>query len=175
MGFFNLNGQKQISLVTCTVVQWIDVFTRPVYADIILDGVKHLQKYSGLQVYGWGIMTNRAQLICSSRKATDLEETIREFKKHTSGNIISAMENDENEPRKTWMLYLLKQIGGITLWQTAPDTEEIRSRDMFLQKLNLIHFSPVKAGWVNNPADYRYSSARDFDGAKGMLELSSYD
>lgn len=33
---------------------------------------------------------------------------------------------------------------------------------MFYTKLNYIHNNPVKAGLVNYPGEYRYSSARNY-------------
>jgi len=42
------------------------------------------------------------------------------------------------------------------------DDEVIRNREMFLTKLRYIHNNPVKAGLVENPEDYKYSSARNY-------------
>jgi len=39
------------------------------------------------------------------------------------------------------------------------------------QKLDYIHNNPVKAGFVSLPEDYLYSSARDYAGEKGLLEI----
>jgi len=44
--------------------------------------------------------------------------------------------------------------------------------EMFYQKLEYIHMNPVEAGFVEKPEDYLYSSARDFYGKKGLIELS---
>lgn len=38
-------------------------------------------------------------------------------------------------------------------------------------KLHYIHNNPVKAGYVANPEDYMYSSAIDYAGGKGFLEV----
>jgi len=42
---------------------------------------------------------------------------------------------------------------------------------MFYQKLEYIHMNPVEAGFVEKAEDYVYSSARDFYGRKGLIEL----
>jgi hypothetical protein len=41
-----------------------------------------------------------------------------------------------------------------------------------MQKLEYIHNNPVEAGFVEEPEHYIYSSARDYSGYKGMLELN---
>ena len=42
---------------------------------------------------------------------------------------------------------------------------------MFNKILEYIHMNPVVAGFVSNPEDWKYSSARDFCGLKGLIEL----
>jgi putative transposase len=51
------------------------------------------------------------------------------------------------------------------------DAQEIYLNDYFNQKLNYIHENPVKAEIVNRAEDYRYSSAIDYAGGKGLLEV----
>ena len=46
---------------------------------------------------------------------------------------------------------------------------------MAWQKLEYIHNNPVKAGIVEKPEDYLYSSARDYNSLKGMLDIILLD
>lgn len=39
------------------------------------------------------------------------------------------------------------------------------------QKLDYIHNNPVVSGFVDNPDDWLFSSARDYAGRKGLLEM----
>jgi putative transposase len=39
------------------------------------------------------------------------------------------------------------------------------------KELQYIHSNPVEAGFAENEEDYLYSSARDFHGKKGLIEL----
>ena len=39
------------------------------------------------------------------------------------------------------------------------------------QKLDYIHNNPLKEGFVDQAEHYLYSSARDYAGEKGLLEL----
>ncbi|HOX82912.1 MAG TPA: hypothetical protein PLJ60_11930 [Chryseolinea sp.] len=43
------------------------------------------------------------------------------------------------------------------------------------QKLEYVHDNPVKEGIVDKPEDYLYSSARDYTGVKGLLEIEFMD
>ena len=40
-----------------------------------------------------------------------------------------------------------------------------------MSKLNYIHENPVRAGLVREPSDYLYSSAGDYQGKNGLMEI----
>ncbi len=45
------------------------------------------------------------------------------------------------------------------------------SHDVIQQKLNYIHNNPVDAGFVAEPEHWRFSSAIDYGGGKGLIEI----
>jgi putative transposase len=67
--------------------------------------------------------------------------------------------NHESSPRKLqhedW-----KRNHRYSLWQHDSDVFQVTSESMFMQKVNYIHLNPVRAGLVERPVDYRWSSAR---------------
>jgi hypothetical protein len=40
--------------------------------------------------------------------------------------------------------------------------------------LNNIHFNPVKAGFVDRPRDWGYSSARNYAGEEGVIPVQRF-
>ena len=103
MGFaYKITDQQALHFVTATVVQWIDVFTRGTYADILLDSLRFCQNKKGLQIFGWVIMSNHLPMICSCKEGFDLSGTLRDFKKFTSTAVVAAIENNPKESRKNW-------------------------------------------------------------------------
>lgn len=45
MGFaYRIGNQQALHFVTATVEQWVDVFTRPAYMEILLDSLRHCQR-----------------------------------------------------------------------------------------------------------------------------------
>ncbi len=176
MGFaYKITDQQAVHFITCTVAQWVDVFTRTEYADIVIDSIKFCQNKKGLYVYGWVIMSNHLHMICSSPEGIGLSDTLRDFKKFTSTAVVMAIEKNKRESRKSWLMWLLKQKDDILFWQPGNHPEEIRTREFFQQKLDYIHNNPVRAGWVDKAEDYRYSSARDFYGINGLIELTHFE
>lgn len=101
---YNQHGQY---FITCTVHQWVDVFTRKEYVDIVLNSLRYCQQNKGLLIYAYVIMSNHLHLIIGSNKE-NLSDIIRDFKKFTASKIVQAIENNSRESRKRWLLGLLK-------------------------------------------------------------------
>jgi putative transposase len=47
-GGYKISNQNAIHFITFAVVEWVDVFTRKVYKDILISSLKHCQKTKGL-------------------------------------------------------------------------------------------------------------------------------
>ena len=57
---YKIHDQSQPHYVTFTVVDWVDVFTRKRYKDIVLESFEHCQSEKGMVLYGYVIMSNPA-------------------------------------------------------------------------------------------------------------------
>jgi REP element-mobilizing transposase RayT len=169
----------EVFFVTDTVVDWVDIFTRPVYKHIIIDSLKYCQQHKGLIIYAWVLMSNHLHAIVGTKGENTLSDIWRDFKKFTSKEILNALLTMPNESRRDRMLNRFeysgkndKKIKNYRFWQEGNDAQEIFINDYFEQKLNYIHYNPVIAEFVNRPEDYRYSSAIDWAGGKGLLDVT---
>jgi len=79
MGIRNKINPGYLYFLTLTVVDWVDVFTRPIYKHILIDSLRHCQQHKGLEISAWVIMTNHLHLIAAA-KANDLSDILRDFK-----------------------------------------------------------------------------------------------
>ena len=174
---YQINNPDSLYFVTFTVINWIDVFTRFCYRDIIVDSVNYCIENKGLAVYAWCIMTNHLHLIIGSDKEP-LSDIIRDLKKYTSKKIIQEIKRNRCESRKNWMIKLFEIAGKnnsnnkqYQFWQQHNHPIELISSNFIEQKLKYIHNNPVKAGFVFYPEDYYYSSARDYAGKLGLIPV----
>ena len=55
---YKFDDWEGVYFVTSTVVDWIDVFTRDIYRDILLDSFRFCQKNQNLQLHAWVLMPN---------------------------------------------------------------------------------------------------------------------
>ena len=130
-------------------MEWVDVFTRKRYAEIVIGSLKYCQKEKGLIVYAWCLMSNHIHLIISSDKG-ELSAVLRDFKKFTSSQIIKSIEDSKIESRKNWMLWIFKSAGiknsnnkKYQFWRQNNQPKELISNDFKGEKLNYL---PVLSG-----------------------------
>jgi len=178
-----MNDPEGIYFLSTAVVNWIDVFTRQQYKDILIDSLKFCIEKKGLMLYGYVIMSNHIHLIIGrTEQGKELSSIIRDFKKYTSGQIIEAIAANPQESRKEWLLWMFERAGKnnsnnkkFQFWQQ--DNHPIALEGDWLdQKLNYIHSNPIEAGWVSEPEHYTYSSASNYAGLGGLLNIISiYD
>ena len=175
---YKINNPEGLYFVSFSTVAWVDVFTRIVYKDILIDSIKFCQQHKGLLLYAWCIMTNHVHLILKADEGFDVSGILRDMKKFTSRQLIKAIENNPRESRKLWMLSKFKHAGEYNsnnrdyqFWQQDNHPIELWTEKVIQQKVDYIHMNPVKAGFVEKPEHYPYSSARNFSDNYGLLDL----
>jgi len=109
-GGYKIRNQAAIHFITFTIVEWVDVFTRKQYRDIVLESIRHCQQERGLLLHSWCIMSNHLHFVLSA-KFHDLSDILRDFKKFTSKQIITAVQDSPTENRKEWMLEVFRKEG----------------------------------------------------------------
>ena len=166
--------------LTCTVVNWAEALSRPLYKNIVCESLRYCQEKKGLKLYAWVIMSNHLHLIAASQPETHLSNILRDFKKFTSFQILKAITENPQESRKEWLLDFFRFAGKhnssnaeMQFWQQDSHPVILDKHFMAAQRLNYLHENPVRAGIVWKAEEYKYSSALDYyTSEKGMLDVT---
>ncbi len=170
---YKIYEEAQPHFLTMTIVEWIPLFTNPDIVTELLGSIRFTQKERGLILYAWVVMEHHLHLIA---QAPDLRKTIKEFKSYTARTIIDYLKQRRS---KMWLNKLhkaklkYKQTSKYQVWQEGSHPQEIMNEEMLIQKIAYIHNNPVRRGYVDEPAYWRYSSARDYEGKEGLLEVKT--
>ena len=174
---YKFNDSSNLYFVSFAVINWIDVFIREDYKHILINSFKYCQEKKDLQIYAYCIMTSHVHMIISS-ESNRLENIIRDLKSNTSTQMRTAIDSIPGESRKEWMMWMMKRAGlknsnnnDYQFWQQNNHPIELHDYEITKQKLDYIHDNPVKAGFVSQPQDWLYSSARDYCGQKGLVDV----
>ncbi len=167
---------NQLYFITLTVVDWIDIFTRREYFDLIIDNLSFCQQEKGLEIFEYVIMTNHIHMI-SRGKDKPLSDIIRDFKTFTSKELYKLISSNPAESKRKWMIKIFQAHGksnklnkNFQIWQNLNSPTLLYNNNIIDQKTEYIHMNPVKAGFVSNPEEYAYSSANK-DSPLKVLEL----
>jgi REP element-mobilizing transposase RayT len=173
---YQISEQDELHYVTFQIVRWIDIFTRKIYRDIMIDSLRFCQKNKGLEIYAFVVMSNHIHFLLRSN-AGKLSNTIKDIKSFTAKKILEAV-NLETESHREWMLNLFKfsakqhkRNEKYQIWTHENHAETVYGNQFMDSKIRYIHENPVRAGIVEKEEDYLYSSARNYAGLDGVLEV----
>lgn len=147
--------------LTITVIEWIDIFTKPEYFKVIIDSLNFCQANKGLKIFEFVIMSNHIHLIVKANEGNKLSQIISDFKKHATREILKLLANDN----RRYILNLLKNSYGrkkdygLQVWQRENYPEVITTEKFYLEKAKYIHYNPVKKELVKIFENWLYSSA----------------
>ena len=121
---YSIRDQQGLYFLTFTVVEWLDIFTRPVYKAIIIDSLRYCQQRKGLELFAYCLMTNHLHLIAHAADGYELSNIVRDFKKFTARRVSEAVAANQQESRRHWLRWVLEKQGEfnpkntfIQLWQ----------------------------------------------------------
>jgi REP element-mobilizing transposase RayT len=177
---YQIKDQEGLYYLTFQVVDWVDIFTRQIYRDIIIDSFRYSIENKGFQLFAFVIMFNHIHLIANNSEGV-LSNNIRDIKKYTSKKIIETIQNIP-ESRREWLLsrfeFRAKQHirnKNFQSWTHENHAIYLYSPEFIAQKLEYLHQNPVRAGIVTNAEDYLYSSARNYAELDTILEIELLD
>ncbi len=157
---------------TCTVVDWLPVFTRREAVQIVLDSWTFLQDQNRLRLYAYVVLENHLHFIAS---AANISEQVGDFKSYTARRLIDLLKQSGAKTLLDQLAFRKsahKTDRQYQLWQEGSQPKEIAGETMMIQKIEYIHNNPVKRGYVDDPTHWRYSSARNYAGMPGLIPVS---
>lgn len=178
---YKFADNDKLYFVSFAITNWIDLFIREEYKEEILKSIKFCQANKGLELYGWCIMTSHVHLIIGTT-GNPLQNIMRDLKRHTSESLHKCILKNGTESRREWILWMCERAAKknnnaskFQLWQPESHPIQLINIKMAHQKLDYLHYNPVDAGFVIKPEDWKYSSAIDYFGGKGLLEIMMLD
>jgi REP element-mobilizing transposase RayT len=160
--------------VTCTILHWLPIFTRQESVDIILNSLKFLQKQDSLRLHAYVILENHLHIVLRS---DDLRKSIELFKKFTAREILKLLRRENATTILDQLAFYKKahrKEKSFQVWEEGYQPKLIQSETMLKMKIDYIHYNPVKRGYVDKAIHWHYSSARDYKGGYGLIEIDRF-
>jgi len=174
---YKFKNPEGVYFVSFATVYWIDVFVREVYFTALVESLQYCRQNKGLELFAYCILPSHVHLVFRD-KNNDPGNLLKEIKTFTSKTIQKLISENQQESRKEWMLWMMERAGlknsnvkNRQFWQQNKKPIELWSNSVIEQKIDYIHNNPIEAGFVTEPQHWKYSSAANFYGLKGVMEI----
>jgi REP element-mobilizing transposase RayT len=153
--------------VTCTLVEWLPAFATNAYRQIVLDSLAYIREHKRTQLNAFVIMATHLHAVLFPEEGVNLSDVLRDFKRFTSRAISEEAAQTGDHPLLD-AFALARRHGRAQdtsqyqVWQEGSHPEAIYTPGFARQKIEYIHNNPVRAGLVNLPEEWLYSSARAY-------------
>ena len=172
---YNVYEKKYPYFMTCSIVDWLPIFSIPAAVQLVLDSLIFLQDERDFKLYSYVVMENHMHLIARS---DELQKCMREFKSFTARQIVDHLSlcGHSLYLRKLEKLKLTHHHDSdFQFWQEGYHPKQIDNDKIMEQKMGYIHNNPVKRGYVDQPEHWRYSSARNYAGEQALIPVTLVD
>lgn len=160
--------------ITSTLLEELPLFSKPNIVQILLDQLTFLQQQRAVNLYAYVIMNNHFHAVVQGQ---ELSKKLRLAKSYTARQILDVLVQDGHSHwleklewnKKSHKIYRTYQV-----WQEGLHPKQLSSINMVSQKIEYIHANPVNAGFVDTPTDWRYSSAKNYEGIGGLIPVTLF-
>lgn len=156
---YKFNNKEGAYFISFATVYWLDVFTRQIYFNVLEESIDYCRAEKGMEVFAYCFMPSHVHLIFRSGNE-DPSGLIRDFKGFTAKKLIKTIEENPQESRKEWLLWMMERAGKKKsnvkqrqFWQQHNKPIELWSEKVIQQKIDYIHNNPVESGFVTDPID----------------------
>ena len=125
---------------------------------IVTDAFDEARKSGGFSIFAYVVMPDHGHIVTSGER--EPSDTLRFLNGISAKRVLDHLK--AKAPASLAKLKMFEKRRGYkhSVWEHHADSFLITSESLFLQKVHYIHLNPVKAGLVEHPDDYLYSSSR---------------
>ena len=132
-------------------------------------------------MFAYVIRSNYLHLVIQTAVGIELSDILRDFKKFTAIQIMKQIQEEVGESRREWLMYMFKHFAiknktgqDYQFWTHDNHPIVLYSPSVVSQKIAYIHNNPVRAGIVELPEAYIFSSAVYYvTGEQGVLDVEA--
>ena len=146
---------------TATILEWKHLLKQDKYKDVVVESLRFLVNEKRIRLYAFVIMSNHMHLIwqpVAEFTPIDIQHSLMSFTAHQFKNDL-----EKNHPKVLSQFKVEAKDRDYQFWERNSLSIDLFTEAVFIQKLDYIHWNPVRAGLCNLPEEYHYSSAKFYE------------
>lgn len=166
------NDTSYAHFVTTRTYESVHYFSNQEFSHILLEEIRFYSEEYAFDVLGYVIMPDHVHLLLwwdkQEKPGLNVSKIMQGIKAGSARRIIDLMKHKGSEQvlRPTRIEYdgskSHKRNLRYRIWQPRFYDFNVHNEEKLLEKLDYMHNNPVKAGLVQSPADYKWSSCKDY-------------
>jgi putative transposase len=157
----DLCAKQYAEFITITCLDWIPILEDERFKDIIMQSLSFLSEKRKITVYSFVPiaigMSNHLHLVWQILGDNTREDVQRDFLKYTEQQILKILQREKSSLLDKIVVHAKDRK--YQIWERNSLSIPIWSDKVIRQKVEYIHYNPVRAGLCKFPEDYKYSSA----------------
>jgi len=156
---------------TMSTTNWLPLFSIPQVAQVILNSLQFMHDNNRIRLHAYVIMETHVHMVGTSKEISD---EFRKLKSYTARQIVDYLTMDGPQVLLDQLKFYKKKHKKdqkYQVWQEGFHPKAILNVDILTQKIEYVHYNPVRRGYVDRPEHWRYSSAQNYAGMKGIVSV----
>ena len=156
---FQISRDTPALYITIVAKDRLPAFRSDTIKRVICKALDEARSSGGFLIFAYVIMPDHLHLLTDQPGTS--ADVLRYLKGITARRTIDYLRENNFESSLAKLRHDSWRRGHrYSLWQKEKNVFSIYSEAMFMQKANYIHLNPVRAGLVERPINYHWSSAR---------------
>lgn len=160
---FQVSRDSPAYYLTSVAHSRLPIFQKDTIKQIICDAFDEARNSGGIMIFAYVIMLDHTHVLTDN--AREMKEVLRYLNGISAKRLIDHLK--ENGYESSLEKLRIQERGKNhkhSVYEHHPNALRITGEDAFMQKVSYIHLNPVRAGLVEQPDEYLFSSARQWHG-----------
>jgi putative transposase len=146
---------------TATILEWKTLLSQDKYKEVIIESLRYLTTKERITLYAFVLMKNHIHLIWQALPGNTPQQIQLSFMKYTAQQI--KFDLIKHHPLVLERFKINSADRTYQFWERNALSIDLYTHAVFMQKLEYIHWNPVRAGICVLPEEYYFSSARFYN------------
>ncbi|MBX3299170.1 MAG: transposase [Acidobacteria bacterium] len=160
---FQISRDSPAYFLTSVAHDRLPIFRQDNIKQVICDAFDEARISGGIKIFAYVIMLDHTHVLTDN--AREIKDVLRYLNGISAKRLLDHLKENGHESSLA-KLRIQERVNNHkhSVYEHHPNALRITGEDALMQKVNYIHLNPVRAGLVEHPDDYLFSSARQWHG-----------
>lgn len=146
-----------------SVADRLPIFQKDFIKQVVCNAFDEARRSAGIMIFSYVIMPDHSHVLTDNARET--KDILRYLNGISAKRVIDHLkENGHDSSFAKLRIRQRENRHKHSVYEHHPNALRITGEDAFMQKVNYIHLNPVRAGLVEHPNEYMFSSSRLWHG-----------